>query len=196
MATASDGSRPFRSETRRAVGRACSISARTFGDLSRQLGRPDGSLRDAVKNLVEEKVLREVSVPHSDGAAYELTGKGRRQLGKAVPSLAPPGLLMSGQDVFMLSTRDLQPLLEEFQAAVAWGGLVWFGRLYGGPFTGMAVFDAEATDAERDSFAAMLGRREIEYVQVRLDWIREPVSLRTYAIAALEGGPRGLNRGS
>ena len=170
-----------------------------MSDLAKQLGREDGSLREAVKRLHKEKALKETRVPHSDAVAYELTAKGRRELAKVIPSLAPPGLLTAGQDLFLISIADLDPLADELERAMGWPGLVWLGRLYGGPMGVLAAFDAQATPAERDAFARMLKRRGIEHWQLRLDWVMEPLQLAQYATASKDSqsqlGPGGESSG-
>ena len=189
MAQGSDASPAFTNERRRAIGRVCSLGPRTVGDLSRQLGSPDGALRKAIEGLLEDGGLLPAKAPHSHAAAFRLSAKGRRELRRAVKSLAPPGLLTPGQDLFLISIEDLDELGAELVNAEGWPGLVWLGRLYGGPFGALAAFDADASSEERDAFARRLRKRKVAHWQLRLDWVKDPPELASWALTS-GAGPR------
>jgi len=181
---------PFQRPRRREVARACSFGARTTAEVARQLATETGSVTTVIRSLVSEGILRETTVPHARGQAYELVQKHRPSLLEAVASEAPRGQLEPERRLLLVASRDGAAFARAAAMIAADPVVLWAARV-DGPARLLVLLRSDTT-AQRnqvDRLESALGVEGLDCIQLRIDRIMELGELTQYA-HLLERGPQ------
>jgi hypothetical protein len=144
MKRLSEGTGPFWSAGRRAIGEACREGPRTRAELGRQLGVKPGSLESTLKALLREGVLEQTNVERTRGAAFQVRPKWRRALDRTVQAAHVAGRLTPGLRLLVVSAGP--GLTDALAIAAVDPAVVWACRADG---RARLVVATEATSVEQ-----------------------------------------------
>jgi hypothetical protein len=161
-----------------------------MADIARQLAEEPGSIRTIVETLTSEGVLRETSVPHSEGRAYELDDQYRAELIDAIGFDVPRGQVLPGSRLLVVAGRNGSALARVALSLAAAPVVMWMARV-DGPAR-FVVVTRSGTPEEKtqvDQLEASIADEGLECVQLRVDRVLEVGELTAYA-RSLDKKPR------
>jgi hypothetical protein len=142
-----------------------------------------------IKSLVSEGILRETTVPHTRGHAYELVEKHRFSLLSSIASEAPRGQLEPERRLLLIATRDAAAFARGVARIAVDPVVLWAARV-DGPARLLVVLRSDTT-AQReqiDRLEAALNDEGLDCIQLRIDHVMELDELTKYA-RLLKPGP-------
>jgi hypothetical protein len=171
MMAMSDGQSVFSHQTKRQIALACRDHPRTIGDLSRTLGRDDGSIRGTVLSLRDDGVLLTRRVAHSAAEAYRLNRRYRKQLDDAVGGRAPPGQMTRGQRLIFVSGTSVAAVTDALRSLEGHPAVEWAARLHGAQLHLLIAIDPVADVALLDQVTAKIETAGAERVVAVVDQV-------------------------
>lgn len=127
-------------------------------------------MTSVIRALVADGVLRETTLPHTEGAAYELVDEWREELLDAVGAEAPRGQLEIDQRLLLVGARDAAAFARAVAAIAADPAVLWATRIDGPARLLVATRGATADQRNQvDRLEAMLARDGLDCMQVRVD---------------------------
>jgi DNA-binding Lrp family transcriptional regulator len=175
-----------RGRTRRQVALACLNEPKTISDLAAEFGREPGSLRSLVTALNKDGVLKQVKLAGARGAAFKTTERYRRELAHP-QERAIPGLILPGQRLLAVGTRNFAALADLVLEAAANPAVLWCVRV-DGVYRVLIAIDGSQPE-ELDRLEAQVTAAGGETAYARADVILGPPQMQRYAKLLRRGAP-------
>lgn len=167
-----------RGRARRQVALACLNEPKTISGLAAEFGREPGSLRSLVRALSKDGVLKQVKLAGARGAAYKTTERYRRELAQP-QERAIPGLILPGQRLLAVGTRNFADLADLVSEAATNPAVLWCVRV-DGVYRVLIAIDGSQPE-ELDRLEAQVTATGGESAYARADVVLAPPQMQRYA---------------